>query len=276
MSQFELIEDYLTNRLDESARKAFEQQMHGDPQLRAEVNMQHEIIEGVRSARAAELKAMLNNVPISGGTASALTGKVVLATLSAGVIGLALYFGLQTTPQDPPQTEQPVIEESISHEITEPKEIEAPAEVLEVPAKEVTNTPKKAPVAKNNSTKPVSPNIDVVDLSEDMMDNKEETTVPELSNKPEISTSKLEVETDNTNKAYPFHYQFKEGKLLLYGPFDASLYEIIEINGGSHHVFLYYRSSYYHLDELEQQIVPLIMIRDFELLAKLEQFRNKK
>lgn len=276
MSQIELIEDYLTNRLDDSASKAFEQQMQGDPQLQAEVNIQRAIIEGVKSARAAELKAMLNNVPISGATSSALTGKIAIATISTAIIGTALYFGLRTNPAEQPPVEQPAIEESISQQNIEPEAIETVPEVTEEVAKEETNKPKKKATPKSSSPKVVSPNIDVVDLTKDMEDSKEETSVPKLSEKPEVITSNLEVETDNTNKSYSFHYQFKDGKLLLYGPFDASLYEIIEINGGSHHVFLYYKNSYYHLDELEQQVTPLIMIRDFELLAKLEQFRNKK
>ena len=275
MSQFELIEDYLTNRLDDGARKAFEHQMQGDPQFQAEVKMQQGIIEGVKSARAAELKAMLSNVPISGATSSALTGKIAIATISTVIIGSALYFGLKTSPAEQPQVEQPTIEESISQNI-EPEQAEPKTELVEEVTQEEAKAPKTAPAPKTYSTIPASPKIDVVDLTADMEDNKEENAPPSTSAKPQISTSTLEVETDNTNKTYSFHYQFKDDKLVLYGPFDGSLYEIIEINGGSHHVFLYYKNCYYHVDELEQHITPLIMIRDFELLARLDEFRNKK
>lgn len=275
MSQIELIEDYLTNRLDDGARKAFEQQMQGNLQLQAEVKMQQGIIEGVKSVRAAELKAMLNNVPIGGATSGALTGKIAIATISTVIIGTALYFSLRTDPAEQPLAEQPAMEESINQN-TEPEQPEPVAEQVEEAAKEEPKVPVKAPATKSNITKPASPKIDVMDMTADMEDNKEVAAIPKLSDKPQIAASSLEVETDTANKNYSFHYQFIEGKLLLYGPFDASLYEIIEINGGSHHVFLYYKNSYYHLDELEQQITPLIMIRDFELLAKLEKFRNKK
>jgi len=277
MSQFELTEDYLTNRLDEGARKAFEQQMQGDLQLQAEVKMQQGIIEGVKSARAAELKAMLNNVPIGGATSGAVTGKIAIATISTVIIGTALYFGLRSNPAEQPLAEPPAMEESINQDL-EPEQAEPITELVEEATQQETKVAKNAPATKSIVTKPVPPKIDVMDMTADMEDNKnkEEAPVPKLSGNPQISASSLEVETDNTNKNYSFHYQFKDGKLLLYGPFDASLYEIIEINGGSHHVFLYYKNSYYHLDELEQHITPLIMIRDIELLAKLEQFRNKK
>ena len=115
-----------------------------------------------------------------------------------------------------------------------------------------------------------------MDFTQEMKDSMEETTTPKPVDKPVISMSSIEVDTDNTSKAYTFHYQFKNDKLLLYGPFDSSLYEILEINGGSHTVFLFYRNSYYHLNELEKEITPLIMIRDFELLEKLEKFRKRK
>lgn len=65
MSNSELIDDYLTNRLSEQDRKSFEQQMDSNPALKADVELQKEIINGLKAARAAELKAMLNKVPIS-------------------------------------------------------------------------------------------------------------------------------------------------------------------------------------------------------------------
>ena len=62
MSNFELIDDYLTNRLTESERVAFEQQVASDPSLKADVELQKNILQGIKNARAAELKAMLNNI----------------------------------------------------------------------------------------------------------------------------------------------------------------------------------------------------------------------
>ncbi len=114
-----------------------------------------------------------------------------------------------------------------------------------------------------------------MDLTQDLEDNTSYENVQKPSTQPTVSASTIEVELDNTNTTYPFHYQFKNEKLVLYGPFDSSLYEIIEINGGTHTLFMYYKNSYYHLDEKEKNIVPLIMIRDLALLDKLEEYRNK-
>ncbi|MEQ8424532.1 MAG: hypothetical protein RIA63_07465 [Cyclobacteriaceae bacterium] len=282
MSQFEQVEDYLTNRLDDGARQAFVQRMENDAQLRTEVELQKQIIEGVKSARAAELKAMLNNVPI-GGASSAATGKIALATISVGIVGTLLYFGLRTTPNEEaavqPEVssiEQPTTpEKEVENQITESQE---PATAEEVQTKsEVVQKPKDeaSGVRRLKSAEVVSPRIQVLDLSEDMKSNTEKAVAPPTpASKPTVSASSVEVELDNTQKAYSFHYQFKNDKLLLYGPFDSSLYEVIEINGGVHTLFLFYKNSYYHLDESVNTIEPLIMIRDQELLDKLEKYRN--
>lgn len=270
MSQFELIEDYLTNRLDDGARNTFEQRMQADPQLKSEVDLQQGIIEGIKSARTAELKAMLNNVPIGGGTGSAVAGKVVLAAITAGIIGTALYFGFRSD-----QIEQEIAETAIEETIVPAPELETVEETVPEETQEVSKQPIEQ-VKTKSEVKSSAPKIDVMDLTEEMNDSMKETTIPKAINQPTVSTSSIEVNTDDSNSVYSFHYQFKDDKLVLYGPFDSSLYEILEINGSTHTVFLYYKKSYYRLDELEKEITPLIMIRDFELLGKLETFRNKK
>ncbi len=274
MSHFELVEDYLTNRLDDGARKSFEERMETDSELRAEVKFQQEIIEGVKSARVAELKAMLNNVPI-GGASSAAVGKIALATISAGIIGTALYFGLRSTPsQDTnPEPSEVVIEQKLEAK----SDSENKEQITSVPEEPKEPAEQKQPkgVRKMPDAKVVSPKVEVMDLTEDLKDASADTEQPKAMPKPTVTASTIEVEIGEKSNVYSFHYQFKEGKLVLYGPFDSSIYEIIEINGGTHTLFLYYKNSYYHLDNKEQNVAPLIMIRDFELLNKLEQYRKK-
>ena len=90
MNNFELIDDYLANRLQEQDRKAFEQQLDGDPALKEEVEFQQQVVHGVRQARVAELKSMLNNVPVSGNYWSG--GKIAAAVVTAGIVSTGLYF----------------------------------------------------------------------------------------------------------------------------------------------------------------------------------------
>ncbi len=276
MSQFDLIEKYVTKSLSEAERLSFEQEMKGNAQLRSEVQLQQEIIEGVKQARVAELKAMLNNVPISGGY-SLTAGQIALATLTAGIIGAALYFTMRTESVEPQHVSQDIkVQQSVPSEITEiaPVEESTPEpEVTSAEAEATSNIPataKKNPAPKERST----PSVSVMDPTEELTSKTEEAIANEVNTRSEISASSIEVETQSGNKDYPFHYQYAKGKLHLFGPFDAGLYEIIEINGGSHTIFLYYKEAYYHLDQRESKIVPLIQIRDAELLNRLDQFRD--
>src|SRR5258706_14798338 len=67
MSNFELIDDYLTNRLGEQERVSFEQELGSDPALKADVDLQKHIVAGAKKGRAGGLQAMRNNVPVEGG-----------------------------------------------------------------------------------------------------------------------------------------------------------------------------------------------------------------
>jgi hypothetical protein len=91
MENFEIIDQYLTGKLDAAQRLDFENQLAGNPVLQKEVADQKQIIEGVKLARQKELKAMLSKVPVppvSGSSTFAL--KWV-----AGIRGyLCLFFGL--------------------------------------------------------------------------------------------------------------------------------------------------------------------------------------
>src|SRR6185503_8502985 len=113
MSNFDLIDDYLTNRLSERERGEFESGMNADPALKSEVERQGMIVDGIRKARAAELKAMLNKVSV--GEASLLGDWSMIriaATIGiAGLIGTSLYFFLKdsnTVIENVPSAEIPM------------------------------------------------------------------------------------------------------------------------------------------------------------------------
>ena len=90
-----------------------------------------------------------------------------------------------------------------------------------------------------------------------------------------LSVSKMEVITSPASKKYTFHYEFSESKLHLYGPFDKSLFEILEINGDGHAVFLFYKENYYLLDEDQHTVTPLAPIREGSLLKKLREYQGR-
>lgn len=269
MTNFDKIDDYLANRLPAEERVAFEQELGGDPALKEEVEFQQQVINGVRQARMTELKQMLNQVPVGQGGWS--SGQIAAAVLSAGVVMTSLYFYFQEEPTLPPA------------EIAKPETIiqpEKPANSPQAEPKEEAPAPTNKEAKSNDSRQnkvvtPVQkPAIEVVDPSSELTESEEPQTAP-TPGRSELSISKLDVMTSSEDKKHTFHYQFAEGKLLLFGPFDKSLYEILEINGDSHAVFLYYKENYYLLDEAETAITPLTPIRDGKLLQRLKEYRGR-
>jgi hypothetical protein len=117
--------------------------------------------------------------------------------------------------------------------------------------------------------------IEVYDPSKELEENNTDQVNEELNHSQESITPSVVVEIDSDNKKYNFHYQFKDGKLLLYGPFEKDVYEIMEFfNGEKRTLFLYYNEHYYLLKDNSTSLKPLNAIQDAELLNKLREYRK--
>jgi hypothetical protein len=280
MSNFELIDDYLTNRLGQEEKIAFEQQLLSDPALKGDVDMQRQVLAGIRQARAIELKSMLNRVPVGGATGLTVA-KIAAGVAAIGITGTALYFyfslGEKTIAPSPKTTTNVVKPAPAGTRSEKPGATEAPSpasrpsttsvKTEKSPAHEQSKTKKQVAVTKPK-IEAFNPSDELVDAS----DKKAEGTDDHLSRTP---ASHIVVDTDASHKNYHFHYQFVNDKLILYGSFDKSLYEILEINGEQKTVFLYYKDKYYLLSEKQKSIAPLEPINDPALLKKLKEYRGR-
>lgn len=276
MNNFELIDDYLTNRLSETQKETFEEQLATDPALKADVEFQRQVIESVKNARAAELKSMLNNVPISPAR------EFTTIKVAAGIVGGALLIGSVYMFNDS-EPSQPIITEPkdsiavITESELNPLEDNTNIDVTSTdPAQEESNT-KANVVVPSVKKEIVKPAIEVIDPSAELV---ESTSSPvnhgaAIPTAPPVEVIALEVAVDSANKKYKFHYQFASGKVVLYGSFDSSLYEIVELNGGNRAVYLYYQKNYYALNEQSTEITPLQALTDKSAIAKLEAYRKK-
>lgn len=281
MNNFELIEDYLTSRLSDANKAAFEKEVAANPALKADVAIQRAIIESVKNARAAELKSMLNNVPIAGASPFDLP----IVRMAAGIVGaglliaaLSYYFNDNNSPNPNLSTsledsikkvdssEFEPLEESVATET--PKE-KAKIKKSTLPKKETIMEPIKEVVA------PHTPKLNLLDPSNDSIEENSSAPSKNEIAKSVISISHIAVDVIGRDKKYNFHYQFAEGKLLLYGSFDKSLYEIIEINGDNHSIFMFYKEQYYLLSEQQSKITLLQPITDVALLGKLKEYRAR-
>lgn len=276
------MDDYLSNRLSAEDKAAFEQQVQADPQLAQELDLQKNLVDGIRQARAVELKSMLNNVPVSpinGG--SSMLVKVGTWAVVAGLVVTGIYFystqGEESVTGEPKtlSVQKPELKPEVA-EVPE-TETEPATEKKEEPASKVEEKVKKADPQPEPSPAPAKP-LDVYVPAEEATDEKTKQYEREqIENiKKSFVTSSIEVETDTMSKKYSFHYIFKNGKLILYGAFEKNLYEILEFIGDEKPtVVLFYKSNYYLLDIEKTQPTKLTPIRDQKLLKMLKAQRGK-
>jgi hypothetical protein len=271
----DVIEDYLRNKLTPSEMKEFESSLVTNAALQKETKLQSSIIESIKSARARELKSNLANIKIE--SVPFISNRVKVA-VSAAVIGIiSLYYFYPT---------------DTSERITPPVNIEtapiAPKEEAKNNTKEEFTSTKPKELAVTEATKKLanplpkekeaigrSP-IAVVDPSADFESTNSTDASTVSPSRNVVSLSNILVENDESDKRYTFHYKFHKGKLILYGSFDSSLYEIIEINGEKRSIFLYYKEHYYLLDENQNKIKMLQPIQDATLVGKLTEYRLSK
>jgi len=292
----ELLDQYVGNRLTAQDRAAFEKKLASDTSLQNEFNLQQRVVEKIREARIMELKTMFNSVPASAlePTGTSLVTQMSLGVAIVAVIGAGIYFyasnedtvtDQSVTKQEEVATQLPQIVEPQEEETSAPespatggpesletKSVVPPAENkkndVEIP--QASNDPKA-----NEEAKGPAP-LDVFDPSKET-ESPAATPETKTSESPKLSKSSIVVETDNSDKKYNFHYQFKNGKLHLYGTFEKNLYEIMEFfSGNKRTVFLYYKDSYYLLNEENETIKPLAPINDPSLLKKLKDYRGAR
>ncbi len=280
--EFELMDDYLSNRLNAEDKSAFEQQVQADPQLAQELDIQKDLVEGIRQARAVELKSMLNNVPVSpiNGGSSLLT-KVGTWAVVAGLVVTGIYF-YSTHEEEKGTGELNVISEQkpeVKPELAVVPETESTTVEKETSAPETKaedKVKKSEPTVEKTEPAPAKP-IDVYVPSEEVDEKTKQYELEQMENiKKAFVTSSIEVETDTMSKKYNFHYVFKNNKLILYGAFERNLYEILEFIGDEKRtVVLFYKSNYYLLDIAKAQPTKLTPIRDRKLLKMLQAHRSK-
>jgi hypothetical protein len=287
MNNFELIDDYLTNRLSGENKIAFEKQVDSDPSLKADLELQKAIVESVKKARAAELKTMLQNVPLGGG--AGLTQFSVMK-MAAGIVGAGLLIAALSYYFSHSNEDNPNLSTSLEDSIKKvnPSEFE-PLE--EAPAAKPLEDEKSDPSTELESkaaVKPVegsvaetpgvghTPKVEVIDPTKEMMEDDSRPMVNRQMTKSPLTISQIGVDVVANDRKFDFHYQFSKDMLVLYGVFDKSLYEILEINGETHSVFMFYKEQYYLLDEKQTKITPLHPIVEDALVSKLNEYRGRK
>jgi len=260
----------------------FEKKLEADPELARELKIQQNLVEGIRKIRTAELKSMLNNIPVTGvqtGTESILT-KTGTWIVVAGIVATSAYFLFFDKNEVAEPVQEPVTIEQEKVESTQPVTVE-PTESETAPITEPAKEESSVETEKETTSTPTpevkQPVLDVYDPTKEAADEatlKHEREQLEIISKAFV-TSSIVVEIDHSNRKYTFHYMFKEGKLILYGAFEEHLYEILEfISEEKRTVVLFYKTNYYLLDIDKSIPTQLSPIRDQALLKKLKEYRG--
>jgi hypothetical protein len=295
---FELLDDYLTNRMREQDRSAFEQRLQADPDLKNELIIQKRLVKGIQNARVAELKSMLNNVAVPAHGLESPGTKIAIGTVLSILIAAGAYWYFKQDETKALQKEVAVEEQTLDVPVVPKSETQIKSETESVdthnneidknqtsagtedskPSQSGKPAPVKAP-GKKDADKPASAKEPVIDVFDPGVQENEKDAPGPRENQ-QLFTSKnssLVVETDTDNRKYSFHYQFKNGKLFLYGPLEKNLYEILEFfTDEKRTVFLYYKNNYYLLEERDFKVRPLTSISDPALLKKLKEYRSTK
>lgn len=299
----ELLDQYVSNRLTDQDKAAFEKKLSSDSSLNSEFKIQQKVVEKIREARVKELKTMFDNIPASSlETGSSTLTKAALWVAVAGAIGAGVYLYLnsedgittqspnqqeQAANETPPSAQQPQQEDKTNQEppvvgeenkpsntdeaetaASPPEDNEDERVTLQSPNELKTEEEPKAPVP-----------IDVFDPTEEteITNGSNRNGENRVSESSPLTKSSIIVETNSNNKKYNFHYQFRNGKLYLYGTFEKNLYEIMEFfSDNKRTVFLFYKDNYYLLSEENDTIKPLAPINDPSLIKKLKDYRGAR
>lgn len=293
---FELLDDYLANRMDEEDRATFEQKLKADPDLKGEYALQKGLIKGIKEARIAELKSMLNNVAVpSAGGGNSIASKIVMGTVVTIMIAAAAYWFVKddeaAVPEQKIQTERQIpAEKPEAAPETEPqsgiqKQEAAPSEQRSAPTDKnqtsagteqrrpsLAKRPDLLPAPATRNSNPEN-NSDGSVADARGPDEDSSTISTERSPSLTLMKSSVAVEIKPNDMLYSFHYQFSDGRLLLFGPFQKDACQVMELNAdGQRSVYLSYKDQFYHIEETGTLVKQLAPVIDAELIRKLSAY----
>lgn len=285
------IESYLRQEMTDLERAGFERRMHEDAGLYEEVKKQDVLISAIRRERMLELKSGLQGIQISLWSATAME-YARIAAISAG-IGLAslggyLYLQKQDKPLQLPKSEYSVQKlpelKSEKTETVDTKLSTSVPELPEVQSDKPAGGLKSSPgpnskVSETAATK-VSPETELEEpaFKTVLPATPEGISLPEdgISHKtaPESMQPEVVIKRDNRDK---FHYQFMDGKLVLYADFNEKLYEVLELNQhGQKQLYLSYDGKFYALNPEVSEITPMTQVTNKDLLQILAVYQKRK
>lgn len=311
----ETIENYIRGEMSGDQKIQFESQLNQDPLLKEELQMQEDLIQSIQKVRITELKSRLDGVQIGifDGITSTVGFKVLTTTMITAVIGMASYYAFFNSGEEQPmeQVSGEQIAENTNPEVgqildnkeeqskpnsesesgigesepsTEPSEkpIEQSTqeEATPQPEKPAERTVSEETTQPAEDEKPVDFNPVLPDLDDNFAEEDStpanDIEVPNNELGPSVVETKTTFEIENkSDTKNHFHYRFKSGKLILFGDFSKSTYEIIELNSTlGKSFYLYYDNNFYPLSVENTKITELRVLTDKTLIDELKKIKG--
>lgn len=277
MTNEELLDDYAANRMTEAERAAFEERLAADPALRDQARFQQTVADGIRQARALELKARLQRVPVSAPavTWSGHVWRAAAAVAGTGLLVAASLYYVRSGRHIPTDTLAAEVGRKLPFiQPAQPQPAEEPKQETQQPAA----TPKTTDGAADNKARPaqraIAPALAITDPTADLAEQPlPKNPATENTTGTPIAVADVSVAVHH-NTQHDFHYQFDEAGLRLYGPFDKDLFEVLEIKGASRTCFLFYQNTFYTLADNQKTIARLEPVTNPRLLQLLQAYRQ--
>ena len=300
--QEEAIAQYLTRRMSEVERSAFEQKISESPQLAQKIEFEKQIAQGIKNYKKGILKSRLDQLELGPSIVetTSITTKTILAGITVIVIGGLSYFMLTPGEILVIENQETIIgtdgmaedkNAKISLEIdttyamlSDKKEDERTSPItkdienttVKLSTKQSKKESKSDKVILQAEVEVVLPDMDGTEISfDETFDSLQDFSDDLMKNQAQVSSvPELEVEIE-MKKTKKLKYIYVGEKLILIGDFSASPYQIIEDNTiAEKKLYLYFEQEYYVLSVTSEKKV-LIPVRDIRLLDYLVDLRNK-
>jgi hypothetical protein len=282
-----LFDNYFQGKMDPAEQVEFEIQLHNDPLMQGEFELQKDIVNAIQESRRQDIKARLDQIKV-GGTQPFnfvnIAASVTLATIVS--VGSYLYFSNKADNDITKIDLTSSVKQTYQLDDTMPSIPEAMVdrnETEEILA--IEQTPQVTTRTEAEVMEPVAvivPNIEMPTVPENFEDVNSLEIEDDLANNTQgfdnIRNSEVpSFEIENKFKEDLFHYQFYDGKLYLYGDFKNTPYNIIELKSDNkRRVFLNHLNTYYLLSLSQKEMAPLVEIKDSTLIKELEILKNEE
>ncbi len=307
--QQEQIDNYHSGLMSDEQASAFRSKLDADPSLKAESDLQGDIIKGLKEFRKAELKTRLDVINVSPTWIGFIQQSALVKSLGgvvvASLIGGSIYvLGKKETPsgeENMAPVDAPVAE-LITYDVIdlgeEPETIDTEKMTLDKPMVESRRSKEERSFNQLNDAASEEELLGTEDDRATTTDTKDAVFIPSVSvpdvalieegegfqssgldKLPEnasVNEAEKPIDVKSEQRKGSIKYKYYDGKLFLSGDFNKNTYEILEINSAAgRRIYVYYLSQYYSVG-ITDRLVELPKVTNQKMIEELELIRKNK